>query len=86
MSQFKFTESEEALLRSMWHERTQKVITNVRRWSQLANKNPSWEYAYCSELEERSKLAELEKFGKKFLGTGSYYKTLVQSHSGRWIR
>lgn len=86
MSQFKFTESEEALLREMWHQRTQEVIANVKRWSELAIKHPEWTYAYCSELEERSKLAELENFGKKFLGTGSYYKTLVHSDSGRWIR
>lgn len=86
MSQFKFTESEEALLRKMWHERTSRVIANVRSWSKLANENPSWTFAYRSELEERSKLAELEKFGRKFLGTGSYYRTLVHSNSGRWRR
>lgn len=86
MSQFKFTESEEALLRKMWHERKQKVIDNVRQWSKNANNDPTWIYAYRSELVERSKLAELENFGRKFLGTGSYYRTLVRSDSGHWIR
>lgn len=86
MSQFKFTESEEALLRKMWHERTQKVIASIKYFSELANNDPSWTFAYRSELEERSKLVEIENFGRKFLGTESYSKTLAHSDSGRWIR
>lgn len=86
MSQFKFTKSEEVLLRKMWHERTQKVIVNVRYYSKLANNDPSRPFAYRLELEERGKLAELEKFGKKFLGTGSSCMPFVHSFSGYWSR
>lgn len=86
MSQFKFMESEEALLRRMWYDRKQKVIANVKYFSKLANENPSWTYAYRIELDERSELAEIENFGRKFLGSGSYCKRLVHSYSGRWIR